>query len=100
MLGASSGLRPQPHHPRQRHPHLTADIPTTPGVVDTRPNKDQLYFTHMGHSVSANDGHLVREAADGTGVDDIVLDGRPERSSWCLIQRRRGCTGHTGSTCA
>ncbi|KZP27102.1 hypothetical protein FIBSPDRAFT_853696, partial [Athelia psychrophila] len=54
----------------------------------------------MGHSVSANDGYLVRAAADGTGVDDIVLDGRPERSSWCLIQRWRGCTGQTGSTCA
>ncbi|KZP14145.1 hypothetical protein FIBSPDRAFT_935885 [Athelia psychrophila] len=87
---------PQPHHPRQRHPHLTADIPTTPGVVDTGPGKDQLYLTHMGHSVFANDGYLVRVAADGTGVDDIVLDGRPERSSWCLIQRWRDCTGHTG----
>ncbi|KZP17117.1 hypothetical protein FIBSPDRAFT_894523 [Athelia psychrophila] len=48
--------RPQLLSPRQRHPHLASDIP----ILSERPSKEQAYVTYMEHSVSANDGHLVR----------------------------------------
>jgi len=56
---------------------LASGIATLPdGVqVDQRPGKGQIYVTCMGHSTSKNDGHLVRAAGDGTGVEVIVPDG-------------------------
>ncbi|KZP17106.1 YWTD domain-containing protein [Athelia psychrophila] len=57
---------------------LASGISTLPDgvVVDMRPGKDQIYVTCMGHSTATNDGHLVRAAGDGTGVEVIVPDGR------------------------
>ncbi|KZP17134.1 hypothetical protein FIBSPDRAFT_1047076 [Athelia psychrophila] len=56
---------------------LASGISTLPDgvVVDTRPGKGQIYVTCMGKSTATNDGHLVRAAGDGTGVEVIVPDG-------------------------
>ncbi|KZP17139.1 hypothetical protein FIBSPDRAFT_865291, partial [Athelia psychrophila] len=53
----------QPHPPRHdiRIPHPASDIP----ILSERPSKEQVYVTYMGHSVSANDGRLVRAAGNG-----------------------------------
>ncbi|KZP27101.1 YWTD domain-containing protein [Athelia psychrophila] len=55
---------------------LAAGISTLPDgvVVDMHPGKGQIYVTCMGQSTATNDGHLVRAAGDGMGVEVIVPD--------------------------
>ncbi|KZP27113.1 hypothetical protein FIBSPDRAFT_948772 [Athelia psychrophila] len=61
--------------PKHEHAGRLIILDLGAGLVDTRPGKGQIYVTCMGHSTATNDGHLVRAAGDGTGVEVIVPDG-------------------------
>ncbi|KZP27103.1 hypothetical protein FIBSPDRAFT_853701 [Athelia psychrophila] len=56
MLGAFSAPPP-----KARYPQSASDIP----ILSERPSKEQVYVTYMEHSVSVNDGRLVRAAGNG-----------------------------------